>query len=174
MLKFQTNGIFGYDCRGGICDFIPIIDNGTRHNAATILSLMAKGIACFVVICSYSYIGWYFVKNHKHLKTLQTVQSYTTFSLFLAFLFHVMVLTLRDILYYFWENQNSLVDVPYKVSLLLYYLPYCTNCFIYSLSSQYRKSYVYFLKSITGRLLQNNGNAKSELTTGDRLVTVGH
>ena len=38
------------------------------------------------------------------------------------------------------------MDIAYEVILVIYYLPYSTNFFIYATSAQYRKAYIYFFK----------------------------
>ena len=57
------------------------------------------------------------------------------------------------------EFENQIVDIAYEVILVIYYLPYSTNFFIYATSSQYRKAYIYFFK----KFLVNEKMDKEEI-----------
>lgn len=165
----QKYGVIDYNTRSGVCDFIPSDELDTNPESVTIL--IALLFPSGLVTISYSYIGWYFFKSHNHLQTAHDSEFYTTWILFLAFLFHALVLAVKNVLFYIWQTYDLNIEVPYRTSVFICYLPYCTNFIIYSMSTQYRKSYLYFLKRLKN--IFNHQEQMSKVTSGEGIVTIG-
>ena len=70
---FTTKSSIGYDCIVGRCDFIHVEDSYFLLN-------YVFALPCLLILICYSYMGWYFYKNHRQRR--HTVIGTTNFKEF--------------------------------------------------------------------------------------------
>ena len=67
-MTFQSIGTFGYNCRIGKCDFIPLDDSTTYPRIFLYgIGFLFPG---FLTTLSYIVIWWYVWNNDKYLKSV--------------------------------------------------------------------------------------------------------
>ena len=105
-----------------------------------------------MILGSYGYIGFYYFKAFRFLKKSnlkKDLEFRTTCTIFLLVFVYSLILSS----YFFADisqQDNPLVN---QILRYLYVLPYSTDCFIYTLSTQFRKAYVHTFKEWKDYLL---------------------
>lgn len=132
--------MIGYDCRSGLCDVVDPFD----ENLQLTINIISNTTPFLIIFGCYCYIGFFYFKITKFLKTsrVKTDNDFrTTWTIFLLVLFYACI---EIIIFYLTAYPESNPEV-HKVFQYLYLLPYSTDCFIYTLSTQFWKAYVHAL-----------------------------
>ena len=132
--------MIGYDCRRGLCDVVDPFDDQLQLT----INIISNTTPFMIIFGSYCYIGFYYFKITKFLRTSKVKTDHefrTTMTIFLLVLFYACI----EITMFFlgaYPESNPIVD---NIIHYLYVLPYSTDCFIYALSTQFWKAYVHAL-----------------------------
>ena len=143
--NFQKYATFGYNCSIGRCDIIHKLPPPTPERVSDDIHHI---LPFFLIIVSYSYIGWHFCYHYRHLKNMKVetnLEIGTTWTLFVIFFINAFILGFFNILTQFdiILTEDYLNFAPYT-----YPIPYCINTFIHLGSTQYRRAYIYFMKKV--------------------------
>lgn len=157
-LDNSTLGTFGYNCKVGKCDFVPIPD--TKPLGRQILYGIGFSIPCILTTLSYVFILYNVLNVNKFLrqnghsaikKAISKREIKTTWTLFFicfSYFLFVLPITLINTI-----NEDATLPELHLGFHCLYWLQYSLNFFIYAARiEQFRNAYSYFLKSVWDRI----------------------
>ena len=117
-----------------------------------IINAISNTIPFLLILGSYGYISFYYFKAIRFLKKSnlkKDLEFRTTCTIFLLVFVYALILSS----YFFADISQQDNPLVYQIFRYLYLLPYSTDCFIYTLSTQFRKAYVHTFKEWKAYLL---------------------